>query len=50
MPEMVTAMAKRRDGTLLVASENGLNVFDPSTGDYRHLAELEPHPPEEPQQ
>ena len=45
MPEMVTAMAKRRDGTLLVASENGLNVFDPSTGDYRHLAELEPHRP-----
>ena len=45
MPEMVTAMAKRRDGTLLVASENGLNVFDPRTGDYRHLAELEPHRP-----
>lgn len=46
MPEMVTAMAKRRDGTLLVASENGLNVFDPNTGDFRHLAELEPHLPE----
>ena len=45
MPEMVTAMAKRRDGTLLVASENGLNVFDPGTGDYRQLAELEPHLP-----
>jgi sugar lactone lactonase YvrE len=46
MPEMVTAMAKRGDGTLLVASENGLNAFDPRTGDYRHLAELEPHRPE----
>ena len=45
MPEMVTAMAKRRDGTLLVASENGLNVFDPRTGGYRHMAELEPHRP-----
>lgn len=45
MPEMVTAMAKRRDGTLLVASENGLNIFDPRSGDYRHFAELEPHRP-----
>jgi L-arabinonolactonase len=45
MPEMVTAMAKRGDGTLLVASENGLNIFDPGTGDYRHLAEVEPHLP-----
>ena len=45
MSEMVTAMAKRRDGTLLVASENGLNVFDPGTGDYRQLAEIEPHLP-----
>jgi sugar lactone lactonase YvrE len=45
VPEIVTAMAKRHDGTLLVASENGLNIFDPRTGDYRHLAELEPHLP-----
>jgi len=45
LQEMVTAMAKRQDGTLLVASENGLNVFDPKTGDYRHIAELEPHRP-----
>lgn len=45
VPEMVTAMAKRSDGTLLVASENGLSIFDPGTGDYRHLAELEPHRP-----
>src|SRR5690606_30115185 len=45
MPEMVSAMAKRGDGALLVVSENGLNVFDPRTGAYRHLAELEPHLP-----
>ena len=45
VPEMVTAMAKRGDGTIFVASENGLNVFDPRTGDYRHLFELEPHLP-----
>jgi sugar lactone lactonase YvrE len=30
--EMVTAMAKRRDGTLIVGSANGLNFFDPVTG------------------
>ena len=29
MPEMITSLAKRRDGTLLVASHHGLNVFDP---------------------
>jgi sugar lactone lactonase YvrE len=45
MPEMVTAMAKRRDGTLLVASENGLNIFDPATGALEHKAALEPHLP-----
>lgn len=46
MPEMVTAMAKRADGTLLVASENGLNIFDPRTAAYAHLGEIEPHRPE----
>jgi L-arabinonolactonase len=45
MPEMVTAMAKRSDGTLLVASENGLNIFDPRTAAYAHLGEIEPHRP-----
>jgi L-arabinonolactonase len=29
MPEMITSLAKRNDGTLLVASHHGLNVFDP---------------------
>ncbi|MCX7304191.1 MAG: SMP-30/gluconolactonase/LRE family protein [Hyphomicrobiales bacterium] len=45
MPEMVTAMAKRTDGTLLVASQHGLNVFDPRSGEFRHLGALEPHLP-----
>ena len=30
--EMVTAMAMRKDGTILVGSHRGLNVFDPATG------------------
>lgn len=30
--EMVTAMARRRDGTILVGSHRGVNVFDPATG------------------
>ncbi|MFO1120869.1 MAG: SMP-30/gluconolactonase/LRE family protein [Hyphomicrobiales bacterium] len=30
--EMVTAMARRRDGTILVGSHRGINVFDPETG------------------
>ena len=29
MPEMITSLAKRNDGTLLVASHHGLNIFDP---------------------
>ncbi|MFN0194053.1 MAG: SMP-30/gluconolactonase/LRE family protein [Aestuariivirga sp.] len=32
MPEMITALAKRADGTLLIASHHGINVFDPATG------------------
>ncbi|QIG46757.1 SMP-30/gluconolactonase/LRE family protein [Nordella sp. HKS 07] len=32
MPEMITAMAKRADGSLLVASQGGINFFDPKTG------------------
>jgi sugar lactone lactonase YvrE len=29
MPEMISAMARRRDGSLLVASQGGLSFFDP---------------------
>ncbi len=32
MPEMITALAKRADGSLLIASERGISFFDPSTG------------------
>jgi sugar lactone lactonase YvrE len=32
MPEMITALAKRANGTLLIASHQGINVFDPATG------------------
>jgi sugar lactone lactonase YvrE len=32
MPEMITAMAKRTDGSLLIASQNGINLFDPAQG------------------
>ena len=39
--EMVTAMAKRRDGTLIVGSHRGVNVFDPATGALKPLTRLE---------
>ena len=32
MPEMITALAKRADGSLLIASEGGINFFDPKEG------------------
>lgn len=41
MPEMISAMAKRRDGTLLVASQSGLNIFDPKQPDLRGVANPE---------
>lgn len=41
MPEMITALAKRKDGTLLVASHHGLNIFDPATAAFRRVASPE---------
>lgn len=38
MPEMITALAKRRDGTLLVASHFGLNIFDPRHATFARIA------------
>ena len=38
MPEMITSLAKRRDGTLLVASHHGLNVFDPRDAKLMRIA------------
>ncbi|MFT3987992.1 SMP-30/gluconolactonase/LRE family protein [Aestuariivirga sp.] len=43
--EMIGAMAKRRDGTLLVGAHRGLNIFDPTTGAMTHWTTLEPHRP-----
>lgn len=45
MPEIITAMAKRRDGTLLVASESGLNFFDPRNPGLTRVAAPEKHKP-----
>jgi len=44
-PEIVTAMSKRRDGTLLVASHHGLNVFDPRDGSLKRVAAPEADKP-----
>src|SRR5262245_55774686 len=41
MPEMITALAKRADGTLLVASQHGLNVFDPKQPGLKRVASPE---------
>lgn len=46
MREMVASMAKRPDGTLLVASHHGLNSFDPRTGSLTRLAAPEAHLPD----
>jgi sugar lactone lactonase YvrE len=35
MPEMITAMAKRKDGSLLVASQSGINYLDFEEGKLR---------------
>ena len=46
MREMVMSMAKRADGTLLVASHRGLNTFDPETGALTPILAPEAHLPE----
>jgi L-arabinonolactonase len=38
MPEMITSLAKRNDGTLLVASHHGLNIFDPNVATLVRIA------------
>jgi sugar lactone lactonase YvrE len=45
MPEMITAMAKRADGSLLVASQSGINFFDPKTGKLNRKAAPEADQP-----
>jgi sugar lactone lactonase YvrE len=41
MPEMITSLAKRDDGSLLVASHRGLNVFDSGKGALLRIASPE---------
>lgn len=43
--EMVTSMAKRQDGTLIVGSAKGVNFFDPDTGALTPVRHLEPDKP-----
>ena len=46
MPEMITSLAKRNDGTLLIASHRGLNVFDRRNGTLVRIAAPEANRPE----
>ena len=41
MPEMISAMAKRADGSLLVASQRGINTFHHRTGELRPVVRPE---------
>jgi sugar lactone lactonase YvrE len=45
MPEMISALAKRRDGTLLVAAQSGLSIFDPKQPGLRRVASPEADQP-----
>lgn len=46
MPQIVASMAKRADGTLLVAAHHGLYVFSPATGSLKLVAAPEAAVPE----
>ena len=43
--EMVTAMAKRHDGTLIVGSAKGVSIFNPATGTLSRVAQPEADKP-----
>lgn len=43
--EKVTAMAKRKNGTVLVGSHTGVNVFDPVTGTLTPWCKIDPETP-----
>lgn len=45
LSEMVMSLSKRRDGTLLVASHHGLNVFNPADGTLKRVAAPEADKP-----
>lgn len=42
VPEMISYAVMRPNGKLLVAAHSGLREFDPVTGDYQPLKQLEP--------
>ena len=44
--EIVTTLARRRDGTLIVGSAKGLNFFNPATGALTALKPIEPARPQ----
>jgi sugar lactone lactonase YvrE len=50
MPEAISAMAKRKDGSLFIASHQGLNIFEPEAeggkGRLRRVAAPEAHIPQ----
>jgi sugar lactone lactonase YvrE len=45
LSEMVTSLSKRQNGTLLVASHHGLNIFNPVDGTLKRIAALEANKP-----
>jgi len=45
MPEMITALAKRRNGSLLVVSHHGVNFFDPRSREFTRVAAPEKNYP-----
>ncbi len=42
MPEMITAMAERKNDNLIIASENGINNFNLKEKNFEKIIELEP--------
>lgn len=45
LSEKVTAMAKRRDGTILVGSHTAVNIFNPETGAMTPWRKIDPETP-----
>ena len=44
MPESISLLARRADGTMLIASKSGLNIFDLKTGELQRVAMPERDP------
>jgi L-arabinonolactonase len=43
-PQMVTAVAPRRDGGLVASTERGLAFFDQATGSFKHIVDVKGEP------